>query len=75
MDILTIVLTSIGVLVALFPLGFVAYLNGGGLYHQLKRSSIKKMAGSPADALNCSLDADCPPGHVCVNGVCLPQGS
>jgi len=77
MDTLTIIATSVGTLVALFPLAFVAYLNGGGVYHQLRLNATKKKGrfaeGAPAGT--CSADADCPPGYSCENGSCVPQGS
>ncbi len=75
MNPLTIVATSIGTLVALFPLAFIAYINAGGMYHQLKLNAARKREKSSADAPAhaCHIDADCPPGHICMNGVCLPQ--
>ena len=42
--------------------GFVWYLNIGGLYHLLKDR--KKEAV-------CSLDSECPPGYICINGNCV----
>lgn len=48
--------------VLLAPL-YVWYLNIGGIYHLIKTRSKK---------LVCSVDADCPPGYVCVDGFCVP---
>ncbi len=70
MDILNIAGLTVGGLVALFPLAYVAYLNGGGLYHWLKRSAQKGMS-----ALACSIDNDCPPGFICMDGTCVRKGS
>lgn len=51
---------------ALFPLliwvGF-----GACVYQSLKLASAVRAA-----ALTCAVDADCPPGYVCINGRCLP---
>lgn len=41
---------------------FVWYLNIGGIYHLIKARTKK---------LVCAVDADCPPGYVCVDGICV----
>jgi Cys-rich repeat protein len=64
---LSIAAITLGSLVALFPVAFIAYLNIGGIRHVVKRS---KSATSP---LTCAADADCPSGYVCVNGKCLAR--
>ena len=72
MDIGTIIGLSVGSLIALLPLAYVAYLDAGGIYHTLKRASAAKSA---AGALSCSATTDCPPGYVCVDGRCVPEES
>ena len=50
------------VLILLLPVVFVWYLNIGGLYHLLKDRKKESV---------CSLDTDCPPGHICIDGNCV----
>ena len=71
MNILTVILTIIGTIVVLLPLAYVAYVNAGSISQLRKKSVLKRMA----NALTCSIDADCPPGYTCNNGVCMPQQS
>ena len=35
----------------------------------LQRPARRSFAG---DGLTCALDADCPPGYICMNGSCVP---
>jgi len=48
----------------LLPIGFVWYLTAGGPYQSIR--------GRGARQLSCSIDADCPPGYICVGGACAP---
>lgn len=48
----------------LIPVGFIWYMNAGGLYQAIRQARLKKK-------MVCSINADCPPGHVCVNGKCV----
>lgn len=54
---------------ALYPL----YLTWGGLgiytYKSLKTAGAAKK-GTP---LACSVNADCPPGYMCLDGRCIPE--
>jgi len=47
----------------LLPVLLVLYLNLGGAYRLIKARTRE---------LVCSVDTDCPEGHVCVNGKCIP---
>ena len=51
-------------LVVLFPVAYVWYLNAGG--------AVSWAVGrSRRSGKACSVDNDCPPGHVCMNGRCV----
>lgn len=54
---------SLAVFLMLVPAMLVWYLNIAGLYRAIKGRSRKMV---------CSIDTDCPPGHICVDGVCVP---
>ena len=58
--------TVAGILVALIPLAFIAYINFGGIRKALRN----RRAGSTQAV--CSIDTDCPEGFVCQNGRCIP---
>ena len=45
---------------------------GSALYQHRKMKALVK---STNGKLTCSLDSDCPPGHVCLNGYCIPEQS
>ena len=72
MNWLSSIFLTIGILVVLFPLAFVSYLNVGGFREMRKRASNRDKATAP---LVCAIDADCPPGYVCSNGSCIPQSA
>jgi hypothetical protein len=42
---------------------------GGGLYHNWKRARF----GGIGPGGECSVDADCPPGYICIQGRCVPE--
>lgn len=44
---------------------------GSALYSQRQRSKLVKKALS---SLVCKIDVDCPPGYICVDGRCIPEG-
>ncbi|MBE0480009.1 MAG: hypothetical protein IBX68_03415 [Dehalococcoidia bacterium] len=50
----------------LLPVALVWYINGAGIYQLLR---------SRTSALACGVNADCPEGHVCVDGRCIPASS
>jgi Cys-rich repeat protein len=58
--------TIAGVLISLFPLAFISYINIGGIKKAIKdrRARLIQMV--------CSIDADCPAGFVCRDGRCVP---
>ena len=43
---------------------------GVALYQRRRQANLVKQA---LPDLVCSIDADCPPGYVCVNDRCVPQ--
>ena len=51
-------------LIVLLPVVYIWYLNSGGIYYLVKGRSRK---------LVCSADTECPPGHICVDGICVPM--
>jgi len=48
----------------LFPAGLAWYMVAGCGYTVLRKGAKK---------LSCSVNADCPPGHTCVDGRCIPS--
>ena len=52
-------------MVILVPAAFVWYIAGGSLYKAFAKAREKSRA-----YLTCAIDADCPPGQVCINGKC-----
>jgi Cys-rich repeat protein len=58
--------TVAGILVSLFPLAFISYINFGGI-----RKALRDRRARSAEAA-CSIDSDCPDGFVCQNGRCIP---
>ena len=67
MEWLVVLALAVAILVMLFPAAFVWFICIGGIYAAIRG---EKAARS---ALICSIDTDCPPGHLCVNGHCVPQ--
>ena len=45
---------------------------GSALYQSRKRAKLLEKA---IPNLACSIDADCPPGFVCIGGRCVPQSA
>lgn len=56
----------------LFPVAYAWYLTGSGTYSLLFGKAEEKR-GEAVKRLSCSVDTDCPPGYICVNGVCVPS--
>jgi hypothetical protein len=65
----TVLILVVGGLILLLPLAFILYLNIGGLYHMIRQERSKK---EEILGLTCSIDSDCPPGYVCLDGMCVP---
>ena len=45
--------------------GLIGIWHGPSLASRVRRKAL----------LACTIDADCPPGHVCVGGICVPATS
>jgi hypothetical protein len=66
MEAILIAIVTLAVLVALFPVAFVWYLNIGGVY-----AAVREARGKSRQKISCRIDSDCPTGYVCVNGECI----
>jgi hypothetical protein len=58
----------------LFILGWPLLIFVGAavsMYQYLAATRFSRLSWSQA----CAIDADCPPGHVCVGGRCVPKGA
>ena len=53
--------------IALVPVGFIWYLNVGGIY-----GAIKEKRAKARERRTCSVDSDCPAGFICIDGRCQP---
>ena len=49
----------------------IIWVVGGVALYQASSPSRKRVLRT----LVCSVDTDCPPGYVCVNGSCMPEGT
>lgn len=58
---------SLAALIVLVPFAFVWYVTGGSVYQAFKMA---RQRGR--QSLMCSIDSDCPSGHVCIGGNCVP---
>ena len=67
----TITVSAIIVLIVLFPVAFIWYINVGSMFKAIKSWGKEKQFEKTPN-LTCSIDADCPPGYVCFNGRCIP---
>lgn len=55
-------------LVALMPVMIWVAAGAAGI------SGLRRLRRArPAIVLTCTVDAECPPGYYCVNGVCVPE--
>ena len=71
-----LIILAVTAVVALVPAAFIAYVNVGGTYRAIRSSFVTRKAEKREknpSSQSCSIDADCPPGHVCVNGQCVPS--
>jgi hypothetical protein len=74
MNWLGIIAATIGSLITLVPVAFVAYVNIGGIRHAVKLALKGKASSLPITSLlTCATDSDCPEGYLCVNGKCVAQ--
>lgn len=55
---------AVGLPMVFFPVAYVYSIVGGGIYEVARG---RRSAKGPT----CSIDADCPPGYICVNGRCV----
>lgn len=69
----TILTSAIAALVVLSPAAFIWYMNVGGIHQAIKRRKVAKLFEKALSNLTCSVNADCPPGYVCIGGHCVPQ--
>jgi hypothetical protein len=69
------IISAVAALLVLFPIAFITYVNVGGSYRatQYLLSVRKAEKQEKTSSILCSVDADCPPGYVCINGKCAPQ--
>ena len=66
------VLEGIGFFVVIPVLVGVIIISLYFIYQQLRT----KFAGNIKESIEnmvCSIDTDCPPGYICINGKCVPQ--
>ncbi|MFQ5997433.1 MAG: dickkopf-related protein [Dehalococcoidales bacterium] len=65
------------VAVVVFVIAAPALTLGGVVIrlYEIVRFRLRRRAPAemPGLHLSCSIDADCPPGYVCVNGLCVPK--
>jgi hypothetical protein len=69
----SIVASTIGTLVVLFPIAFIWYLNINGIGTTIKSKKKAKLLEKAIPDLTCSINADCPAGFVCIEGRCVPE--
>ena len=62
-----IVIVFLAALIVLFPVAYVWYITGGGIYLAIKRYLQKSK-----QRITCSIDSDCPVGYICKGGKCAP---
>jgi hypothetical protein len=68
----TILALAIGSLIILSPVAFIWYINVGGVLTAIKSRRVAKQFEKTPSNLTCSVDTDCPPGYVCLDGQCVP---
>ena len=69
----SIIAIAIGVLVVLFPLALIWYINGRGIYTVIVRRKRAKLLEKAYPNLTCAINTDCPAGFICLHGRCVPQ--
>lgn len=68
----TIVALAIGIIVIFLPVAFIWYINVGGILTAVRSWKATKLSEKAPSDLTCSVDTDCPPSYVCLNGRCVP---
>ena len=68
-----IVALIIGILIIVFPVVFIWYISIGGIYEAIKGYKKFKVLENALSNLACSVDIDCPPGYICMEGHCVAQ--
>jgi len=69
-EVILAILQVLGIFVVLPALIGLAIVGSVLSWERFKETRKQPVAG-----LACRVDADCPPGYVCRNGVCLPASS
>jgi hypothetical protein len=67
-----IIVLVIGILIVLFPVAFIWYLNIGGILTSIRKRGAARQFEEAPSYLTCSIDNDCPPGYKCLGGRCIP---
>ena len=77
MEGLSVIILAVAAALVLLPVAFIAYVNAGGAYRAMQYflNTRKAQERKKTSSNVCWVDADCPPGYVCVNGRCMPSQS
>ena len=71
-----ILVIVLGAPLMLLPVVLIWYLNIAGTVQLIRdrryAAGAREVASTLAETLFCRIDADCPPGYVCVDGRCVP---
>lgn len=60
-------IVSLAALICLVPVALVWYVTGGSVY-----LAVKKALQKSKQRLTCFINSDCPAGHICIDGNCIP---
>ena len=71
MEMYIVLILIIAALICMVAPGLIWYINIAGTFTAIKRLLAGKLFRQ--EILTCSIDADCPPGHVCMGGRCILQ--
>jgi hypothetical protein len=74
MEGLRLITSAVAATLVLVPAAFIAYVNAGGSYRAIQHFLGVRKANKRVKT-SCSIDADCPPGYVCIKGQCMPSQS
>lgn len=67
-----VVVVVVGGFVVLIPAALIWYICIGGICAAITDKKREKVLEKTPANLTCTIDADCPPGYVCLNGRCMP---